>query len=72
VSKWSDAACDRLLADVLTSPAPLQLGETVTIERGHEEFTVVGFELDGECVKLDDGKTVFTVYAWRVTRKAGA
>lgn len=69
MSKWSDAAVDRLLADVLTSPAPLQLGETVSID-GRGSFTVVGFEIDGEAVQLDDGKERFTVYAHRVKRRA--
>jgi hypothetical protein len=80
VSRWSDAACDRLLADIrqrddLTAEhdacarrAGVALGESVTIEGGREVFTVVGFELDGECVKLDDGKERFTIYAWRARR----
>ena len=69
MSRWSDQACDRLLRDVMQ---PIELGESVTIEGGREVFTVVGFEIDGECVKLDDGKETFVVYRWRVTRKAGA
>jgi hypothetical protein len=69
MSKWSDAARDALLADIATAPKPLELGETVTID-GRGSYTVVGFEIDGEAVKLDDGKEHFTVYAWRVARRA--
>lgn len=63
-TKLSSAACDRLLRDILN---PITLGETVSVE-GRGRYTVVGFECDGDVVKLDDGNELFSVYLWRVAR----
>lgn len=45
----------------------VELGENVTID-GRGRYTVVGYEVSGQVVKLDDGKERFSVYSHRVRR----